>query len=863
VRARFFPLLVSALAAVLATGCGDPEPLAVDFAGCEATLVPGPVCVLSKDRKLTLWVPSPPGTRIEIRAGRHVLSPASLPVREGSHFELTIPPDADRVEVRTDAPDSAWSLALSAPRTLKPGERDLQGKINEGTRDAYDLIQNFQLTEARAKLDDLDSLSIFGESPHQGPAKLRSTSTPLPAESRYLLAYYRCLLAAKEGDYRTALAHIASALEIADRVKRGTDRWFAEEEHALLLSDLGRWREAAEEFARLASAPRSKKARDQGELLNNQAWATLLAREAASDPENANLENPVPVLDKAIEKFLSDERSPPRSVFSAQLNLVLAHLQAKRPDLAAEALDVARGLEAKAPLLDRLWGLDLAARVDLVRGKARQALATYQRLDQIATAAGSPDGRLRAALGRAHATAALGKRGEAIAILRQAEDLLDNQSLQVPLNDGRATFVSQREGISSLEIKLQLDTGQTQDALDTARRSRSRFLRQLVSGERLTSLSPESRDRWSEAIARYQKEKSSLDEAVSKDWSLPADELGPALAARAVQAGKLKRLLDDALETLGSPPAGGPIEPPRAGELLLAFHPLPGGWVAFAADVNSIAVHPFALDAGLLADPQALAREVLEPFHDEIERAQRIRILPYGSLRSLDFHALPFTGDVLLKAKPVIYGLDVPTKLEASNHGRPGEPRALLVADPNDNLPGALAEVEEVGRAIAAWKPSWPVARLTAAAARADVVRGQLDTLDLFHFSGHGVFEGFGGWDSRLRLADETSVTIGDLLALERAPRWVVLSGCDTGRSGAEARIEGLGIANAFLLAGSRAVVASVRPVDDKTTLRLFAELYRRWDGNGDLAVALQGAQLAWRHGDRNVDWSSFRIVEP
>ena len=96
-----------------------------------------------------------------------------------------------------------------------------------------------------------------------------------------------------------------------------------------------------------------------------------------------------------------------------------------------------------------------------------------------------------------------------------------------------------------------------------------------------------------------------------------------------------------------------------------------------------------------------------------------------------------------------------------------------------------------------------------------------------------------------------------------RVPAWVVLSGCETGRSSTETPVESLGLAHAFLLAGSRAAVASIRRAADRELPAFFPELYRQWDREPDLAVALQQAQLSWRKRAPGADWKSFRLFEP
>jgi CHAT domain-containing protein len=208
----------------------------------------------------------------------------------------------------------------------------------------------------------------------------------------------------------------------------------------------------------------------------------------------------------------------------------------------------------------------------------------------------------------------------------------------------------------------------------------------------------------------------------------------------------------------------------------------------------------------------------------------------------------------------VVYALDLAVTPSTVPTARR---RALLVADPRGDLPGAAVEAVAVHRALQSARPPWAAEKLTVADASADAVGRRLAAVDLFHYAGHGSFSGFGGWDSSLLLARDTKLTLGDLLALDSRPRWVVLSGCETGRSPAATPVAGLGLAHAFLLAGSRAVVASTRPAADRSLPAFFAALYGEWQRDADLGVALQRAQLAWRQEDPQADWASFRLFEP
>ena len=79
--------------------------------------------------------------------------------------------------------------------------------------------------------------------------------------------------------------------------------------------------------------------------------------------------------------------------------------------------------------------------------------------------------------------------------------------------------------------------------------------------------------------------------------------------------------------------------------------------------------------------------------------------------------------------------------------------------------------------------------------------------------------------------------------------------------------IESLGLAQAFLLAGARGTIATIRPVDDREAAELFRQFYRGLSDDReaelDLPRLLRRAQLAWRQIEPGADWSSFRVFEP
>lgn len=805
---------------------------------------------------------------VEMRVGGRWLRSAAVAVAGGQRLTAEIPVGAARVELRAATPqgERRWSLALAAYRK-DGGALSDRARVADGYERAAALLE--QAIPAHraagsllAEVDDITMLSYLEIQRGRFAvarrllAGLEKLPPDAPADAFWLRSFYRGLLARNVGDARSALADLQAAVDQAERIGWPSLGCPAEDALAGQLQALGRSRESLVLYERLRrSCSRQLPPCAQAELLTNEAWSLLLAGEAGRD-----LGDPIPILAEA-QRVSADGACPAAEEVRLNhlLNMALAHLQRGHLVPAQVFLSAARGLERSATPRLTLWSLELEARLDLAAGRPAAALALYDRLGRLAESSLAPEGRWRAAYGRARCYRALGRTGEALAAFASAESLLDAQSLQIPLQEGRDTFVAQREGATGLYLELLLAGGRNAEALDVARRARSRVLRQLARGDRLAGLEGAGLQQWGRALSEYRQLRDSVDNGSAADQRLPADQLRRARAARAALAARAGRTLDRAFAVLGGVDERA-LPPPHPGEVVLAYHPLPRGWAGFAAEDGAVTVHRFALPG----DPQTLppaeqAARLLTPFRAAIERSRRVRILPYGSLRAVDFHALPFGGDILLAARPVVYGLDLVTPAEVRPAGR----RALVVANPSGNLPAAGREGRAVAAELRGQRPAWSAEVLQGRAATADSVRRALPGADLFHYAGHGVFSGSGGWESVLRLAGGTELTLGDLLALQRAPSWVVLSACEGGRSSADAPVEGLGLAYAFLLAGSRSVIAATEPVDDDAAQGLLSELYEGWSAAPDPAALLRERQLAWRRRHRSGDWQSFRLFEP
>ncbi|MDX6225002.1 MAG: hypothetical protein QOE64_1378, partial [Frankiales bacterium] len=162
------------------------------------------------------------------------------------------------------------------------------------------------------------------------------------------------------------------------------------------------------------------------------------------------------------------------------------------------------------------------------------------------------------------------------------------------------------------------------------------------------------------------------------------------------------------------------------------------------------------------------------------------------------------------------------------------ERRVVLIAGPD--LPEAVEEV----RAIAGHYPDATV--LTGRAATTAQALAALDGAWFAHLACHGSFRADNPQLSALRLHDGP-LTVYDLERLSQAPRHVVLSACDSGRSGERAGAELLGLAAAFFALGARSLIASLLPVDDASTRGLMVRLHRHLHAGETPATALRLAQ--------------------
>ncbi len=904
-----------ACAALLLAACGggegaSPEPprraLEVEFAGC-AEVRRGPVCELDEDRELVLWTPLPERTAVLVTIDGAPAPVSQARVEGGAQLRVEVPRGARAVVV--EAEDAAFRLAVGEAHPLEAlqpaiaareagdfeeAERRLAGPL--ASEDAYVRARaaslGARIAFARGDTDAaLSGLVVSSESFESlgglmGAASDRTVLAMLLTLERWRfedsqreleraevlagaipetqahLLFTTARVLTHLGDYLGALDLFRTVRESAARLGLDDLTNHVRQQESLVLQGLGRHDEA---LAALTTRVPSEPGCARADHLTSLGWIQLQASEGRAR-QRAVSYDPRPRFEEALREYGA---SCPRAyrVGNAHLNLALAALQADDPQAARASLEAARAHFPSESATLRAWELEAEARVALAAGATDDALATWAELLARAELAGDTSFEWRARYGAARAHRAAGDAGDAIAALREAEARVDHAMLRLGVGDGRAELAGEHEPSARALVSFLVDEGRAAEALAVARRARRRALRASHRAERLRAADPAQRARWTRSVEAYWAARARVDEAAEDAWRLPASELAARSAQREDERAALATQLRSALALLDGAADealdGADDEAPSApGEVTLTFFPvdLPSGagWVGFAAtadDLEARRIAPLAEDA---ARP-ALATALLEPFAGVIAAAERVRIVSYGELDAVDFHALPFEGAPLADRRAVVYGLDLGGPATPSAASR----SALVVADPRLDLPAAGRE----GAAV--------VARLEAAELAVETLRGDdarpdrfaraLQDVDLLHYAGHGRFDGRDGWGSHLPLAGASELSVGDVLMLPSAPREVVLSACEGGRAqDARSGVAGWSLARAFVIAGSGSVLAAIRPVGDEAAAQLAAAYYaRRLDEDRAPADALRLAVRALRDAHPDVDWTSYRVFVP
>ena len=300
---------------------------------------------------------------------------------------------------------------------------------------------------------------------------------------------------------------------------------------------------------------------------------------------------------------------------------------------------------------------------------------------------------------------------------------------------------------------------------------------------------------------------------------------------------------------------------------------------ATAALVQRLRRPLVAVDAGQLDLARApfdlpLAHQLylglFRPLEEVFGDAREIVIVPDGPLHGVPFSALPMSlgarRDDYHSATYVVdrYAVTLATTpaLGGSRRSRilPADVRVLVA---NGAVPGGE---EEVAAIVDAWSAR-RVTVLSGAGATEAALRKRAAASGVLHFAVHARAHEADPLASYLELArddmDDGLLHVTEIAALKFRGDLVVLTGCETMPGPAFAGTGPFGIANSFLAAGARTVIAALWPVG-ASAAELGHELHRALADGAEPRRAFRSAQLKLRRNPARAHpfyWGGYSLV--
>lgn len=731
-----------------------------------------------------------------------------------------------------------------------------------GAQDALDraVLLHKSLGDSHSIVDDLSvKMNTLIHSQRDLAAAQRTLETMVPAlpwdgESRVVVDYYSGILALHSGLYRSAVEHLSASLALAERIG---SKYLVSATISLSRShaELGDHRQARRHLNSLDRIESVLSPCRQLDVVGHRLWSLLMELEAGHQGKlSANRLDRIETLQK---RALTLQRTGctiyPDGEVNLILNQALVALHLKNYPGAARNL-AAAAKHPDQPPLARAWHTLIAARLALATAKPSSALTLFTRLAKQAEEFVIPSARWHAAVGLALAYAQHGDVGAADKAFDRADKLLKQHSLAVPIHRGRGEFLSQRHYATRKRVAFLLRQKRDKEAMDQVRRSQAQLLLGTQWQAQHRSLSGERLKLWRQGLTTVRESQARLVAATAEVRRVATSRL-PAARAELARSGSAARAQLDAFLAQSTHLSSSiQLRPADPGELLLAFFDLDDGWAGFAQTEDATIV----LRGAKLPDPEAakdarseaLFTGLVLPFAEQVAKASRVRIFAPPALQALDIHSMLERAAPGESAPAVAYGLDVGGR----NTPAPRPDRGtLIVADPTDDLPLARQEGELIADALA----DNASLLLQGDMATRTRVLAEIGRAAAFHFAGHANVTD-DGWHTALSLAEDATLTVGDVLTLERVPRTVVLNACGSGRNKAFGSVIDMGLAHAFVAAGARATVATRRAVRDSTALGFSRAFYAHPERTVEQRYNSAVGHI--RRSTPNADWKSFRL---
>ena len=272
-----------------------------------------------------------------------------------------------------------------------------------------------------------------------------------------------------------------------------------------------------------------------------------------------------------------------------------------------------------------------------------------------------------------------------------------------------------------------------------------------------------------------------------------------------------------------------------------------------------------------------LYRQLIEPVEatGALAGARRLVILPHAELHYLPFAALIRPGDrrgeadeFLIERYDIGYSPSASLWLRLGRRRPRGSSGVLALAPRMAGLPGSREEVEAI-RALYGREATV----LANGAASEPAFRAAAPRYGVLHLATYGVLNKHNPLFSYVSLnpgaGADGRLEVHEVFGLTLDARLIVLSACQTALgSGAVSDVppgdDWVGLVRAFLSVGADNVIATLWPVEDRSTARLMERLHRGLRSGAPEATALAAAQRAALRVPETADpfyWAGFVLV--
>ena len=245
-------------------------------------------------------------------------------------------------------------------------------------------------------------------------------------------------------------------------------------------------------------------------------------------------------------------------------------------------------------------------------------------------------------------------------------------------------------------------------------------------------------------------------------------------------------------------------------------------------------------DEVLKGNSQLLYQALIEPIGEDLGEADTIVFIPTGKLNLLPFASLQDSAGKYLVESKILLELAKPTDFLKMALSKP-KPIGQIVAFANATLDLPAAESE--GEMIKGLFPNSKLF-LRKEASKENLIKFGSQA-DVLHLATHGTWDAQDSLKNHLKLSNNERLDQEEIfnLGLDNTSL-VTLSACSTAL-GEEQDVEYVAsLAEAFWIAGSSSVVASLWKVDDNSTNLLMSEFYRELKEGKPRGAALRDAQL-------------------